>query len=144
MVVVAARLYAAWHVLSLATATDCASRRLGFIDCACLLFDSSRPDLFRLNAHRPRLPQHFRVDGSLHSCLRHHPYYGRLDPLVSRLSARRRHQSGHGSALRRHRGRDLEGDAARAGASHHGAAPAGKPASSYYNHSTTTPQTTPP
>src|SRR5258708_33287125 len=99
MVVVAARLYAAWHVLSLATATDCASRRLGFIDCACLLFDSSRPDLFRLKAHRPRLPQHFRVDGSLHSCIRLHPYYVRLDPLVSILSSRRRRETGHGTPL---------------------------------------------
>jgi hypothetical protein len=44
------------------------------------------------------------------------------DPVVSGLSARRRHQSGHGCALRRHGCRDLEGDAARAGASKHGAA----------------------
>jgi PAS domain S-box-containing protein len=54
---VAARLHAAWHVLSLAAGTDCASCRLGFTDCACLLFDSDCPDLFckrqRVRHHLP-------------------------------------------------------------------------------------------
>src|ERR1700730_726576 len=129
MVVLVARVYAARHVLSLAARIDRASRRFGFGDRACLLFDSDRPELFRLETRRFRISRHFRADEPLYPCLRHDAYHGRLDSVVSRLSVRRRHQSGHGSALRRHGDRDLEGDAARAGASEHGAARAGKPAS---------------
>ena len=89
MVDVAAGLHAARHVLSLATGTDRAPCGVGFVDRACLLFDSDRPDLFRIEARRFGIPQHFRTDGSLHPCLRHDARDERLDPVVSRLSGRR-------------------------------------------------------
>ena len=61
------------------------------IPIALIYFVMKRTDL--------AFPSHFRVDGSLHPCMRHDPCHERLDPVVSGLSGRRRHQSGHGAAL---------------------------------------------